>query len=160
MWQARGRPGRQTPSYGMGSGFGKGNCPHCYSPLMQTDPQNTGTCSTCGNVYQGKGNCPHCNNALNRTDPQNTGKCSFCGGEYKTPTETAKPMEAPSPSVSPTLKKMFRDEDELQEFLECLNDREIGIIQQNPDDARALMTLVRSVREDVEGTAKDLEMDD
>ncbi len=68
-------------------------------------------------------------------------------------------MEAEKPidvSITPAMLRLFDDKDDFQDFLECLSDRELSIIKEHPEDAQFLMTLVKSVRDDVDETAKDL----
>jgi len=92
----------------------------------------------------------------------------MCGWESKynqmpttpLPTTPPKSMEAPDVKlkITPSMLKLFKDKDELQDLLECLSDEELSIIVQHPDDVQILMTLVNNVREDVNETAKDLAM--
>jgi hypothetical protein len=62
--------------------------------------------------------------------------------------------------VCPRMLAMFNnDESEFWDFMESLNDNELRIILQNPDNPKVILKLKNHVLDDVENTCKALEID-
>jgi len=58
------------------------------------------------------------------------------------------------------LRLVFTDEEELEDFMECLNDKDIGIIRNSGFDPEIIEQLRSMVQEDIENTSKDLQMEE
>jgi hypothetical protein len=59
----------------------------------------------------------------------------------------------------PILQQLFTDPDELEDFVESMNDGELRIILSKPNDASAIALIRERVRTDVEKSCKALEID-
>lgn len=53
----------------------------------------------------------------------------------------------------------FQDEDELADFIDNLDEQELSIITEHKDDANALRKIRMTIQDDIEETAKSLQMD-
>jgi hypothetical protein len=72
----------------------------------------------------------------------------------------AKPMlEKETPVVRPEVLELFgHDLDDVEDFLDCCDEHERGIIDSTPDK-KVLIQIVKRIQDDVDETSKDLAMD-
>jgi len=69
-------------------------------------------------------------------------------------------MESESTQISPTLLSLFdNDKERVLDFCDSLNKREMRIMKENLDNVDTLSDLKKIIEEDLDDTAKQLEME-
>ena len=162
QWSPYGRgqnsENRWPGGQGMGGGGGAWNagstqagiCSSCQTPITAsepiiTNPNGTQVCSAC---YQSSTVIP------------NTDKPLEAFNAKKRKTAIGIGIQQTQITVNPNLLALFRgDEDAMHDFIESMHSRELCIMNQHGHDKEVLRRLILKVRGDVDGTAKDLEMD-